>query len=122
MTKWFIQLSYQIIGMAMDIHNRLGSGFLDKVYENAMMVLLNRAGIKAEQQAPIKVYFDGAVVGDYYADILVENKIILELKVADRLTDVNRAQTLNYLKATGLRLAILINFGKQRLESERYVN
>jgi GxxExxY protein len=122
MTKWFIQLSYQIIGMAMDIHNRLGSGFLEKVYENAMMVLLNRAGIKAEQQAPIKVYFDGAVVGDYYADILVENKIILELKVADRLTDVNRAQTLNYLKATGLRLAILINFGKQRLESERYVN
>lgn len=106
----------------MDIHNRLGSGFLEKVYENAMMVLLNRAGIKAEQQAPIKVYFDGAVVGDYYADILVENKIILELKVADRLTDVNRAQTLNYLKATGLRLAILINFGKQRLESERYVN
>ncbi len=116
------ELSYQIIGMAMDIHNRLGSGFLEKVYENAMMVLLNRAGIKAEQQAPIKVYFDGAVVGDYYADILVENKIILELKVADRLTDVNRAQTLNYLKATGLRLAILINFGKQRLESERYVN
>lgn len=116
------ELSYQIIGMAMDIHNRLGSGFLEKVYENAMMVLLNRAGIKAEQQAPIKVYFDGAVVGDYYADILVENKIILELKVVDRLTDVNRAQTLNYLKATGLRLAILINFGKQRLESERYVN
>lgn len=106
----------------MDIHNRLGSGFLEKVYENAMMVLLSRAGIKAEQQAPVKVYLDGAVIGDYYADILVDDRIILELKVADKLNDVHRAQTLNYLKATGLRLAILINFGKQRLESERFVN
>jgi GxxExxY protein len=116
------ELSYRITGMAMDIHNRLGSGFLEKVYENAMMVLLSRAGIKAEQQAPVKVYLDGAVIGDYYADILVDDRIILELKVADKLNDVHRAQTLNYLKATGLRLAILINFGKQRLESERFVN
>jgi len=116
------ELSYQIIGMAMDIQNRLGSGFLEKVYENALMVLLSRAGIKAEQQAPVKIYFYGVVIGDYYADILVDDKIILELKVADKLTDVHRAQTLNYLKATGLRLAILINFGKQRLESERFAN
>ena len=116
------ELSYQIVGMAMDIQNRLGSGFLEKVYENALMVLLSRAGIKAEQQAPVKVYFDGMVIGDYYADILVDGKIILELKVVEKLTDVHRAQTLNYLKATGLRLAILINFGKHRLEHERYVN
>ncbi|MBS1789266.1 MAG: GxxExxY protein [Acidobacteria bacterium] len=116
------ELSYQIVGMAMDIQNRLGSGFLEKVYENALKVLLSRAGIKAEQQAPVKVYFDGMVIGDYYADILVAGKIILELKVVEKLTDVHRAQTLNYLKATGLRLAILINFGKQRLEHERYVN
>lgn len=106
----------------MDVHNRLGSGYLEKVYENAMMVLLSRAGIKAEQQAPVKVYLDGVVIGDYYADILVDDKIILELKVADKLNDIHRAQTLNYLKATGLRLAILINFGKQRLESERFVH
>lgn len=116
------ELSYQIVGMAMDIQNRLGSGFLEKVYENALMVLLSRAGIRAEQQAPVKVYFDGTVVGDYYADILVDGKVIVELKVVDKLTDIHRAQTLNYLKATGLRLAILINFGKQRLESERFVN
>ncbi|MEP7341731.1 MAG: GxxExxY protein [Acidobacteriota bacterium] len=86
------------------------------------MVLLCRAGIKAQQQATVKVYFDGVVVGDYIADILVDDKIILELKAVERLTDVHRAQALNYLKATGLRLVILINFGKQRLEQERFVN
>lgn len=116
------ELSYRIIGLAMDVHNALGGGFLEKVYENALMVLLRRAGIKAQQQAPIKVYFEGEVVGDYIADILVEDCIILELKAVDKITDVHRAQALNYLKATGLRLVILINFGKQRLESERFVN
>ena len=114
-------LSYKIIGLAMEVHSKLGYGFLEKVYENAMMVLLRREGIHAKQQAPITVYFDGEVVGDYYADILVEDNIILELKAIERITDAHRAQTLNYLKATGLRLAILLNFGKQKLEYERFV-
>lgn len=114
-------LSYKITGLAMEVHSKLGYGFLEKVYENAMMVLLRREGIHAKQQAPITVYFDGKVVGDYYADILVEDKIILELKAIEKITDVHRAQTLNYLKATGLHLAILLNFGKQRLEHERFV-
>ena len=114
-------LSYKIVGLAMEVHSKLGYGFLEKVYENAMMVLFRREGIHAKQQAPITVYFDGEVVGDYYADILVEDKIILELKAIEKITDVHRAQTLNYLKATGLRLAILINFGRQRLEHERFV-
>ena len=104
-------LSYKIIGLAMEVHGKLGHGFLEKVYENAMMVLLRREGIHSKQQAPITVYFDGEVVGDYYADILVEDKII----------DAHRAQTLNYLKATGMRLAILLNFGKERLKHERFV-
>ena len=114
-------LSYKIVGLAMEVHSKLGYGFLEKVYENAMMVLFRREGIDTKQQAPITVYFDGEVVGDYYADILVEDKIILELKAIEKITDVHRAQTLNYLKATGLRLAILINFGRQRLEHERFV-
>ena len=113
--------SYKIVGLAMEVHSKLGYGFLEKVYENAMMVLFRRESISAKQQAPITVYFDGEVVGDYYADILVEDKIILELKAIEKITDAHRAQTLNYLKATGLRLAILLNFGKQKLEYERFV-
>jgi len=114
-------LSYKIVGLAMEVHNKLGYGFLEKVYENALMVLLHKEGIKAEQQAPISVYFGGEVVGDYYADILIDKKLILELKIAGNIADVHRAQTLNYLKATGLRLAIILNFGKERLEYERLV-
>ncbi len=113
--------SYKIVGLAMEVHSKLGYGFLEKVYENAMMVLFRRESISAKQQAPITVYFDGEIVGDYYADILVEDKIILELKALEKITDAHRAQTLNYLKATGLQLAILLNFGKQRLEYERFV-
>ncbi len=113
--------SYKIVGLAMEVHSKLGYGFLEKVYENAMMVLFRRESISAKQQAPITVYFDGEIVGDYYADILVEDKIILELKALEKITDAHRAQTLNYLKATGLRLAILLNFGKQKLEYERFV-
>ena len=115
-------LSYKIVGLAMEAHSKLGYGFLEKVYENAMMVLFLREGIHAKQQAPITVYFDGEVVGDYYADILVEDKIILELKAIEKITDVHRAQTLNYLKATGLHLALLLNFGKERLQYERFVH
>lgn len=114
-------LAYKIIGSAMEVHNKLGYGFLEKVYENAMMVLLQRDDVDAKQQSPVNVYFEGKVVGDYYADILVEDKVVVELKAVEKIADVHRAQTLNYLKATGLRLAVLINFGKDRLEYERLV-
>lgn len=106
----------------MKVHNTLGNGFLEKVYENSLMILLRRAGIKAEQQVPIKVWFEGEIVGDYIADILVEDKIILELKVADKITDVYKAQTLNYLKATKLDLALILNFGGKSLEHFRLIN
>ena len=114
-------LSYKIVGLAIQARKELGFGFLEKVYENALMVLLEENGIKAEQQVPIKVRFHGRIVGDYIADILVENSIILELKAQDKISDVHKAQTLNYLKATGLKLAILINFGKDKLDYERLV-
>ncbi len=105
----------------MQVHNKLGFGFLEKIYENSLMVLLKREGITAKQQAPITVYFEGENVGEYFADILIEDKIILELKSADNIVNAHRAQTLNYLKATGLGLAIILNFGKERLEYERLV-
>ena len=106
----------------METHRKLGGGFLEKVYENSLMILFRRENIKAEQQIPIKVYFEGQNVGDYIADILVENSIILELKAIDSLANSHRSQTINYLKATGLRVAYLINFGKKSLEYERFLN
>jgi GxxExxY protein len=114
-------LSYKIVGLAIQVRKELGFGFLEKVYENALMVLLRENGIRAEQQVPIKVTFHGQVIGDYIADILVEDSIILELKAIDRIIPVHKAQVLNYLKATGLKLAILLNFGKDSLEHERLV-
>ncbi|MDQ3491185.1 MAG: GxxExxY protein [Acidobacteriota bacterium] len=107
--------------MAIDVRKELGFGFLEKVYENALMVALRENGIFAEQQRPIKVFFHGHEVGDYYADFLIEEIIILELKSPVKIVDINKVQALNYLKATGLRLAILLNFGKERLESHRIV-
>lgn len=105
----------------MQVHTELGYGFLEKVYENSLLILLRENRIEARAQVPIKVRFHDQIVGDYIADILVEDSIILELKAQDKLSEVHKAQTLNYLKATGLKLAILLNFGRKRLESERLV-
>ena len=115
------ELSYKIVGLAMRVHSKLGYGFLEKVYENALMVLFRREGIEAKQQAPIIVYFEEEVVGNYYADILVEDKVILEIKSVENIIDAHIAQTLNYLKATGLRLAIILNFSKEKLKYKRIV-
>ncbi len=115
-------LSYKIVGIAMQVHRELGSGFLEKVYENAMMVLLRRESIRAVQQAPVKVSFQNEIVGEYFADILVDGKIVLELKSVTRITEAHRAQSLNYLKATGMKLAIVLNFGKESFEYERLVH
>ncbi len=115
------ELSYKIIGLAMEVHTQLGFGFLEKVYENALVVLFQKNGIPAQQQPPVKVYFEGQVVGDYYADILVDNKIILELKTVDVIIDAHRAQVLNYLRATEIKLAMILNFGKRSFEYERFV-
>jgi GxxExxY protein len=114
-------LSYKIIELALAVHNEFGCGFLEKVYENALMLLLEREKIPAKQQAPADVYFQEKVVGQYFADILVDNKIILELKTADAITNIHIAQTLNYLRATGIKLGLILNFGKPRFEYKRLV-
>ncbi|MFQ5786475.1 MAG: GxxExxY protein [Thermodesulfobacteriota bacterium] len=115
------KLSFKIIGLAMEVHSKLGYGFMEKVYENALMLLFKREGIDSKQQVPIKAYFEGEIVGDYIADILVYEKIILEIKALDEIIDIHRAQALNYLKATNLRLAIILNFGKKKLQYERLI-
>ena len=114
-------LTYKIIGIAMRVHSDLGSGFLEKVYENAMMVLLRKERIQSEQQKEIFINYYGVNIGNYVADILVEEKIIVELKTVDKLTDIHSAQLINYLKATGLKVGLLINFKNDKLEYKRLV-
>ena len=114
-------LSYKIIELAFKVHNELGCGFLEKVYENALMILLDKEGIPAKQQAPADVYFQNKVVGQYLADILVDNKLILELKTVDVIANIHKAQILNYLRATGIKLGLILNFAKPRLEYKRLV-
>lgn len=115
-------LSYRLVGMAMKVHRELGRGFLERVYENAMAILLRKESLSFQQQFPLKVYFEGQIVGDYFADMIVENKIILEFKSAENLSPAYKAQAVNYLRATGLELAIIINFGQDSLQYERIVN
>ncbi|MHC4998765.1 MAG: GxxExxY protein [Planctomycetota bacterium] len=115
------ELVYEVVGCAMKVHRELGYGFLEKVYENSMMVLLNKKSIKAKQQFPVPVHFENVIVGEYFADFMIEDKILVELKTVEKITNVHFAQVLNYLKATGIKLGLLINFGPRKLEYERIV-
>jgi GxxExxY protein len=115
------ELAYKIVGIAMQVHSELGHGFMEKVYENAMMVVLRHEGMKALQQVPITVRFRNEIVGEYIADIFVDDKVACELKSVEGISNAHRAQALNYLKATGLELALILNFGKEKLEFERFV-
>ena len=105
------ELTEKIIKLFYKVYNKLGYGFLEKVYENAMMIELKIENIPASAQAPIQVIYDDEVIGDYYADILVDNKVIVELKAVRNLSGENEAQLLNYLKATGIEVGLLLNFG-----------
>ncbi len=110
-----------IIGCCYTVISKLGSGFLEKVYENALGHEIRKTGMKALQQHPVKVIYDGVEVGDYVADILVDDQIIVELKATKALDNVHRAQCLNYLKATGYSVCLLVNFGNPKLEVRRIV-
>ena len=115
------RLSKLIIGRALAVANTLGSGFLEKVYENALAYELRKAGIAVAQQHGIVVLYDGAVVGEYAVDLLVEELVVVELKAIIALKDVHHAQCVNYLKATGFRMCLLLNFGGPRLQIKRLV-
>ena len=114
-------LTERIIGCAYRVGNALGSGFVEKVYENALAIELQKEGLEARQQASIQVRYQGELVGDFAADLLVENQVIVELKAVKALDEVHVAQCLNYLKASGLRLCLLLNFGKPKVEIKRVV-
>ncbi len=115
------QISRKVIGAAMKISNTLGSGFLEKVYENALVHELRKAELKVDQQHVMTVAYDGIVVGEYAADILVEDVILVELKAIKALDEVHMAQCMNYLRATGLHVCLLLNFGQPRLHVKRIV-
>jgi GxxExxY protein len=112
-------LTEKIIGCAFTVANTLGPGFLEKVYENALVHELRKNGLKVEQQRLIPVIYDGVVVGDYVADLIVENQVLVELKAAKGLEDVFTAICINYLKASKLRRCLLINFGRPKIEVRR---
>ncbi len=115
------ELSYAIIGAAMEVHRVLGPGFLEAVYQKALAHELTLRGIRFEQFKRLPVTYKGELVGEYEADFVVEDKIILEIKAVSALNPAHEAQAINYLAATGLRLAILLNFGSQSLQHKRLV-
>ena len=114
-------LSNRIIGCALTVSKTLGIGFLEKVYENALAIELREAGLDVVQQVGLSVTYRGSVVGDYFVDLLVEDSILVELKTVRALDGAHRAQCVNYLRATGRHLCLLMNFGVPRLEVRRVV-
>lgn len=115
------QLTYKINGAVYEVNRILGPGFLEKVYEKALFEELTLRGIPAKCQVPLNVHYKGKTVGEYFADILVEDKIILELKAVESISKIHQAQILNYLRATGLKLGLLINFTAPKAEIQRFI-
>ena len=104
-------LTHQIIEAAYRVHKILGYGFLEKVYQNALMIELAKRGIRAESERPLKIHYESEIVGDYVCDIVVEDKVILELKAVKEINEIHEVQLVNYLKGTGIEVGLLINFG-----------
>jgi GxxExxY protein len=116
------RITERVLGCAYQVSNTLGCGFLEKVYENALAHELHKQNIPAQQQHPIHVRYDGAIVGEYVADLLVDGKVLIELKAVRALDEIHSAQCINYLKATNLTICLLLNFAHPRLEVKRLVH
>jgi GxxExxY protein len=113
-------LTRKIIGEAFEVINELGSGFLESVYERALTLALTQAGLTTESQKQSEVTFRGENVGIFYADLLVENKVLIELKAVKTILPEHQAQIINYLNATGIQVGLLFNFGNPKLEFKRF--
>ena len=113
------ELTKKILQCAFEVQNTLGCGFLEKVYENAMKVALERSGLDVSQQTPLRVHFQDVLVGEYFADLIVAGAVLVEIKATESNPPIHVAQVLNYLKATGLPVGLLINFGKPKLYYRR---
>jgi GxxExxY protein len=115
------ELTYKINGAIFEVNKILGAGFLEKVYENALLFELRMRGLKVENQVPLKVLYKENIVGEYYSDIVVEDQVIIELKAIDQLQKIHEAQLLNYLKATKYKIGLLVNFTHPKAEIKRFV-
>jgi GxxExxY protein len=113
------ELTEKLIEASLEVMKELGSGFLESVYEKALLIILRQKGITVRSQVPLKVSFRGEVVGEFFADILADEKVIVELKAVKVLMPEHQAQLINYLKATGIDVGLLINFGTPKLEVRR---
>lgn len=114
------EITDRIIGCCFKVHRALGSGFLEKVYENALMIELEKCGLRARQQVPMAVNYGGRTVGEYFADIVVEDRVICELKAAEALSKEHEVQLVHYLTATGIEIGLLINFGRSVTVRRKY--
>ena len=115
------ELTYAINGAVFEVNRLLGPGFLEKVYENALMIELEKRGLEAKNQVAIQVSYKGKIVGEYIGDILVEDKVLVELKTVEQLDRIHEAQLLNYLKATGFQVGLLVNFKHEKADIKRLV-
>jgi GxxExxY protein len=115
------ELIYRIRGAVFEVFRELGAGFLEKVYENSLATELRLQGCRVEQQRPISVHYKNEVVGEYVADIVVEERILIEVKAVGELRSEHEAQILNYLKATGIRVGLLVNFAHPKAVVKRFV-
>lgn len=118
----YAELTGRIIQACYEVSNELGSGFLEQVYEKALVIALREKGIQAAAQIPLAVYFRGEIVGQYFADLYVEERIIVELKAVSALLPEHQAQLINYLKATDIEIGLLVNFGRPKVEVRRLSN
>ena len=116
------RLTSQVIGAAQRVSTVLGEGFLEKIYENALVLELRKRRVRVDQQCPVHVRYEGEIIGDYVSDLLVEGKVLVELKAVIFLDRMHRSQCVNYLRATGLPVCLLLNFGCRRLEVRRIVH
>ena len=106
------ELTEKVIGCSYKVHNELGSGFLEKVYQNALAIESKEMGIHFVQECPLNVLYRGSIVGEYFPDFIINERVIVELKAIEMLSKPHEVQLVNYLKATGLKIGLLINFGK----------
>ncbi len=114
------KLTYEIIGAAYEVHKVLGVGFYEKVYENAMVIELGKRGLEVRQQYPIPVFYENELVGNYFADLIVNSEIIIELKAVQNLQPLFEVQLVNYLQGTGMDVGLLINFGSKVEVKRKY--
>jgi GxxExxY protein len=112
-------ITHKVIGCAYQVYNNLGFGFLESVYRKAMVIEIEASGLQVQQENPLQVHYRDQVVGDFFADLLVDNELIVELKSVESLGKIHEAQLVNYLVATGIEIGLLINFGSKGIDIKR---